>query len=144
MSTTSPPLAPPKTGGRLILWIGILAPVIGFGLYLFQVTVAKKFWFPWYAPGLATLGTLLILLSLGRRFGIVRLFALLLIGALTAGVWWFMLVYARLPHDTGKIVKDHPFPPFTATLAKDGSDFTQHSLDEGKQNTVLVFFRGHF
>ena len=138
MSTTSPPLAPPKTGGRLILWIGILAPFIGFGLYLLQVTAAKQLWMPWYAPILATLGTLLILLSLGRRFGIGRLIALLLVGAIAAGQWWFILVYARLPHETGMVVKDQPFPAFTATRASDGSDFTQDSL-KGKQNTVLVF-----
>ena len=92
---------------------------------------------------LATLGTLLVLLSLGRRFGVLRLIALLLVGTIAAGEWWFILVYARLPHETGRIVEKQPFPAFTATVASDGSPFTQDSLT-GKQNTVIVFFRGHF
>jgi hypothetical protein len=141
MSTTAPPLAPPKSGGRLLLWTGVLAAILGFVAYQFQMN-AGRLTTPWYAPALATLGTVLILVSLLRRFSVWRVLALLLIGALTAGEWWFLLSYSKLPDYTGPVAAGKPFPEFTAALA-DGKPFTQDDL-KGDQDTVMVFFRGHW
>jgi hypothetical protein len=141
MSTTAPPVAPPKTGGRLLLWIGVLAAIAGVVVYQFQMN-AGLLTTPWYAPALATLGTVLILVSLLRRFSAWRLAALLLIGALTAGEWWFLVSYSKVPDYSGPVEKGKPFPEFSAALA-DGTVFTQDSL-KGDQDTIMVFFRGHW
>jgi hypothetical protein len=141
MSITSPPVAPPKAGGRPLLWLGVLAAVAGLPLYVVQLR-ANNLMTPWYAPALASLGTALILLSLWRRLTVWRAAALLLAGFLAAGQWWFLLSAARLPADTGRIVANQGLPEFTAYRA-DGTPFTQSDL-KGDKDTVLVFFRGHW
>ena len=141
-STASPPLvAPPKSRGRLPLLTGILATIAGLALYALQMQ-AGKLTTPWYVPVLASLGTGLILLSLLRRFTAWRILALLLIGAAAAGEWWFILSIARQPTDTHRIIEGKQLPDFSG-LRADGTPFTRDSL-KGDQNTVLVFFRGHW
>lgn len=140
MSITSPPVAPPKSGGRLLLWTGVLAAVLGPVGYAVQMNLAQLT-VPWYAPALAALGTLMVLVALLRRPSVWRVAALLLIGAVTAGEWWF-LSSSRLPAYTGPVSEGKPFPEFGAQLA-DGTPFTQDNL-KGDQDTVLVFFRGHW
>jgi hypothetical protein len=141
MSTTAPPLAPPKSGGRLLLWTGILAAILGIVAYMVQMNAAHLTT-PWYVPALATIGTLYIVLSLRRRFSVWRLLALLLVGALAAFEWWFILSVSALPAYNGPVKVGQPFPEFTAARA-DGQPFTQDSL-KGDQDTVMVFFRGHW
>jgi hypothetical protein len=140
MSTTSPPIAPPKSGGRLLLWTGILAAVVGVVIYTFQLG-AGKLTTPWYAPALATFGLVLVLASLFQRRTAWRVVALLLVGFITAGEWWF-LSYSKLPSQPGRIAKGEQLPEFTA-YRSDGPPFTQDDL-KGDQNTALVFFRGHW
>jgi hypothetical protein len=141
MSTTSPPIAPPKAGGRLLLWTGILVAVLGIVAYALQLEAARLTT-PWYAAALATLGAALILVSVLRRFTIWRFAALLFIGALAAGEWWFLLSYSKLPPYAGPVTEGKPFPEFTVALA-DGTPFTQDNL-KGDRDTLLVFFRGHW
>ncbi len=141
MNTTSPPVAPPKSGGRLLLWTGILAAILGPVVYALELHAARLTT-PWYAPALTTLGAILIIVSLRRRFSVWRVAALLLIGAVTAGEWWFLLSHARLPAYTGPVAEGHPFPEFSAARA-DGTPFTRDNL-VGDEDTVLVFFRGHW
>ncbi len=141
MGTTSLPLAPPKAGGRLLLWMGLLAAVLGIVAYQVQMTAAKLTT-PWYVPALASVGTALILLSLLRRRTAWRVVALLFVGFIAAGEWWFLLSFARLPADTGRIAVKQQLPEFTA-FRTDGTEFTRDSL-KGEQDTVLVFFRGHW
>jgi hypothetical protein len=141
MSTTSILSAPPKSVGRPLLWTGILAAVLGVVAYVLQLQAAKLFT-PWYAPALATLGTALILVALVRRFSVWRIIALLLIGAVTAFEWWVLLSASKLPDYTGPVTRGQPFPEFAAARA-DGTSFTQDNL-KGDQDTVLVFFRGHW
>ncbi len=141
MSTTAPPIAPPQRGGRLLLWAGLLALVVGVVAYPVQMTAANLST-PWYAPALATVGTLLILVSLSKRVTVWRVVALLLVGAMAALNWWFVLSYTRLPGYSGPLAQGQPFPEFHATLA-DGTPFTRDNL-KGDQNTVMIFFRGHW
>ncbi|SRR5579885_1486737 len=141
MSTTSPPLAPPKSGGRLLLWLGILAAPAGIVAYALQMR-AGNLTAPWYVPALATAGTALILVALLRRFSAWRVAALVLVGALTAFEWWALLGPMKLPAYAGPVSESKPFPEFTAARA-DGSAFTQDDL-KGDRDTVMVFFRGHW
>jgi hypothetical protein len=139
--TSSPPVAPPKAGGRPLLWLGLLAAVAGVPLYVIQMS-AGNLMTPWYAPALASLGAALVLLSLLRRLTVWRAAALLLVGLITAGEWWVLLSSARLPAETGRIVAERQLPEFTAYRAG-GAPFTQNDL-KGDKDTVLVFFRGHW
>jgi hypothetical protein len=141
MSTTSPPVAPPKAGGRLLLWAGLLVAVVGVVLYAFQLQ-AQNLMMPWYAPVLACAGAALLLVSLLRRPTAWRVLAVLFVGLLLSGELWFLLSYARLPAQTGRVAADSPLPEFAARRA-DGTPFHQDDL-KGDQNTVLVFFRGHW
>ena len=141
MSTTAPAVAPPKSGGRLLLWVGVLAAVLGIVGYAVQMNVGLLTT-PWYLLGLSALGTALILVALLRRFSAWRLLALLLVGALTAGQWWFLVWYSKLPDYAGPLANGQPFPAFAAKLADD-TPFTQDSL-KSDRDTVMVFFRGRW
>jgi hypothetical protein len=122
------------------MWTGVLAAIAGIVVYMAQMN-AGMLSTPWYAPALATLGVVLILVSLVRRFSVWRLAALLLVGAIMAFEWWLLLGSA-LPAYAGPVKTGQPFPAFTAARA-DGEPFTQDNL-KGDQDTILVFFRGHW
>jgi hypothetical protein len=141
MSITTLPSAPPKSGGRLLLWAGVLAAVLGVVAYPFQVN-AGNLQTPWYALGLGALGTVAILVALRRRFSVWRVAALLVIGALTAFEGWVLFWGSAQPAYDGPAKEGQPFPEFAAARA-DGTPFTQDDL-KGDQDTVMVFFRGHW
>jgi hypothetical protein len=141
MHTTAPPTASAKAAGRRLLWLGI-------GLVLLGRLVRVAFMFgagimpsPWWAPVLTTLGVALITLSLVRRFTASRIAALVLVGLLAVGDWWFVLGYSRIPAYTGPVSAQQPFPAFSPAALADGTPFTRDDL-VGEQDTVLVFFRG--
>jgi hypothetical protein len=96
---------------------------------------------PWYSPILASVGTVLIALSIVRRRTVWRIIALVVIGLFTIGEWWFLLSYSRLPAYAGPVSAEQPFPEFAPASLADGTPFTRDDL-VGKKNTVLVFFRG--
>jgi hypothetical protein len=141
MSTTSLPAAPPKAGGRPLLWLGLLAVVAWVPLGFLQM-LAGILLPSWLGPALASVGTALVVLSLWRRLTAWRILALLVAGVITAGQWWLVLSYARLPSDTGRVVAQHEMPEFTAYRA-DRTPFTQNDL-KGDKETVLVSFRGRW
>jgi hypothetical protein len=95
---------------------------------------------PWYAPLLGTLGVALLVLALMRSRSLWRWTAVVIVSLLVAFQWWALLAM-RTPPYTGPVKDGQPFPAFATTLA-DGSAFTQADL-EG-ENTVMVFFRGHW
>jgi hypothetical protein len=127
--------------GKLYLALGIALVLVGPILWMIQIQ-AKLFWTPWYAPALATAGVGLVLLSVLLRPTIWRIAALVLCCLPAAGQWYFLLSVAKVPAYTGPVSPGAPFPAFNTTLA-DGTRFDQDSL-KGEQNTVLVFFRGHW
>jgi len=95
----------------------------------------------WYGPILGTLGLALIILALIRSRSIWRWTAVVIF-TLLAGFQWWALFAMGLPAYTGPVKGGQTFPAFATTLA-DGSAFTQADL-QGDQNTVMVFFRGHW
>ena len=96
---------------------------------------------PWYAPLLGTLGVILMTVALVRSRTVWR-FAAVAIFTLLVAFQWFGLFALRTPAYTGPVKDGQPFPAFATTLA-DGSAFTRADL-QGDQNTVMVFFRGHW
>jgi hypothetical protein len=128
--------------GRGLLWLGVFCAFVGPPLYAAQLMAWGKTFNPWYMPVLATLGAVLVILSLQRRRTAWRGLALVLVLFLAAGDWWFLTSYVRLPVYAGPVAAGEPFPEFQAKRA-DGATFTRADL-KGDRNTALVFFRGHW
>jgi len=122
----------------LILGLGVA--LLGLIAYVVQIS-SQRLSTPWYMPIAATLGVLLVILSLWNARTIWRLLGLLLV-LLVAGAEWTFLLGTHVPAYTGPVVTGKPFPAFATTRA-DGSAFTQHDL-EGDRTNVLVFFRGRW
>ena len=141
MTTTIPPIAAAPAAGRRLLWLGIAIFLLGRLVKAVLVFGAGVLHTPWYSPILATIGVGLIALSLVRRVTVWRIVALLLIGLLAAGEWWFLLGYSRIPTYAGPVSVEQPFPEFSPASLADGTLFTRDNLI-GEKDTVLVFFRG--
>jgi hypothetical protein len=127
--------------GRSLLLLGALVALAGPVLGIVLMFVAKVLITPWYMPLLGTLGVALIVLALMRSRSIWRWTALVIF-TLFVGFQWCALLAMRTPAYTGPVKDGQPFPAF-ATALTDGSTFTQADL-QGDQNTVMVFFRGHW
>jgi hypothetical protein len=127
--------------GRSLLLLGVFLAVAGPVLMILLMFAAKILITNWYAPLLGTLGVALIVLALIRSRSIWRWTALVIF-TLLAGFQWWALFAMGLPAYTGPVKNGQTFPAFATTLA-DGSPFTQDDL-RGDQNTVMVFFRGHW
>ncbi len=97
---------------------------------------------PWYLPVVSMVAVLLLVAAFLRRRSVFRAFVLVLVGVLTAGEWFALLVLPALPPYTGPVAVGKPFPVFQ-TVRADGSAFTQADL-KGDRETVLVFFRGRW
>ena len=127
--------------GRSLLLVGVLVAVAGPVLMILLTFAAKILITPWYAPLLGTLGVALIILALMRSRSIWRWTAMVIFTLFVAFQWWALFAM-RTPAYTGPVKDGEPFPAFATTLA-DGSTFTQDDL-KGNQNTVMIFFRGHW
>lgn len=127
----------PGRGGILL---GFALAVLGVATYVVQFNL-HRFSVPWYLPITGTLASLLLFGSLLRRRSLWRVLAFVLVLALAAGEWGFILM-TRLPAYTGPVAVGKPFPAFS-TLRADGTPFTERDLG-GDQNTVFVFFRGRW
>jgi hypothetical protein len=136
------PSSSSRRGGRGLLWLGVACAALGPVLYFAQLRAAERTDTPWYAPALATLGAVLVLLALARRPGVWRGLVLVLVAALAGFQWWFLTSLARLPAYAGPVAVGQPFPAFAAARA-DGTPFARADL-EGGRATALVFFRGHW
>ena len=127
--------------GRFLLLLGVFLAVAGPVVMILLMFAAKILITPWYAPLLGTLGVALIILALMRSRSIWRWTVVVIITVFVGFQWWALLAM-RTPAYTGPVKDGEPFPAFATTLA-DGASFTQHDL-KGDQNTVMVFFRGHW
>jgi FtsH-binding integral membrane protein len=139
MTSSSSP-APLRFRGRLFLLLGLSLAVLGVVAYVVQVSL-QRLMAPWYMPTLASLGIVLVVVSLLERRTVWRVCALLAV-VLLAGAELAFLYAVRLPPYTGPIVVARPFPAFESRRA-DGTPFTQRDL-AGDRNNVLVFFRGRW
>jgi hypothetical protein len=138
--TISSTAAPRRFPGRLLLALGLGLAVLGPIAYAVQISM-QRLMAPWYVPCSATLGAILLIVSLWQKRTVWRILALLLVALLASAEWTFLLG-TRLPAYAGPVVEGQPFPAFT-TARSDGSPFTRADL-EGDHNEVLVFFRGRW
>jgi hypothetical protein len=138
--TSSTPAAPRRYPGRLLAALGFALAALGVIGYAVQFSL-HHLTTPWYMPAAATLGAVLLIVSLWQARTVLRVLALLLV-LLLAGAEWMFLLGTRLPAYTGPVAAGQPFPAFATTRA-DGTPFTQRDL-EGDQHNVLVFFRGRW
>jgi hypothetical protein len=138
--TTSDRAAPLRSRGRLFLLLGIGLAVLGVVGYVVQISL-QRLMAPWYMPVLATLGGVLVIISLREKRTVWRVFALVGVGLLAAGEWGILFAF-RLPPYTGPVTVGRPFPSFETSRA-DGTLFTQSNLT-GDRASTLVFFRGRW
>jgi hypothetical protein len=122
------------------LTFGLGLPALGVIGYIVQLA-AQRLYAPWYLPGAATLGVVLIAVALWQRRTVWRILALALVGLVAVAAWGLLLTQ-RLPSYTGPVTVGKLFPAFTAKRA-DGTSFTQRDL-QGDQDNVLVCFRGRW
>jgi hypothetical protein len=127
--------------GRPLLLLGVFVALAGPVLMIVLMFAAKILVTPWYLPLLGTLGLGLIILALIRSRSVWRWTAVVVFTLFVAFQWWTMLAM-QTPAYTGPVKDGESFPVFASTLA-DGSPYTQNDL-KGDQNTVMVFFRGHW
>jgi hypothetical protein len=143
MSTTSsvPSTTAPATG-RGYFWAGLGLAVLAFALCVGQIMLLRRLVVPWYLPALTTLGAVLLLVAVARRWSITRVIALVLIAALAGLQWHFLLNMVNLPEYAGPARIGQPLPAFQTTLA-DGGSLSDVDLRDGDP-TVMVFFRGRW
>jgi hypothetical protein len=139
IATTAP--ASERSRGRTYLWAGIVVSLLGLALAVAQFSL-KILGVPWYSPALATLGILLLLVSLVRRTAIPRVLALVLVTTLAGLEWYTLVSLMKLPAYEGPAQPGQPLPAFRSTLA-DGRSFTDADLRDGSRR-VLAFFRGRW
>ena len=120
--------------GALLFLLGPIIFVVQFNVQMVNM--------PWHVPILATLGVLLMAVSVWQRGGIWRGVGLGLFALLCGREWFMLVVGTKTPAYTGPAIVDHQVPAFATTLA-DGTSFTDQDLAQGKP-TLLVFFRGHW
>ena len=137
---TSTTATRPQSGGRGLLALGLFLTIVGIVVYTSQV-LRGRLAAPWYMPLLASLGLVLVIVSLWYKRTIWRILALVLALLLTGGEWAFLLGLPTPPYP-GPVQAGESLPTFTTTRA-DGTSFTRRDL-EGSQNNVLVSFRGRW
>jgi len=135
----APVTAPPRRPAYFLS--GVVLLFLGPFLYFLQFS-QKQLVVPWYAPILGTLGVLLMLLSVWRRPGVLRIAGLVLLALFCGFEWYFVAVASKLPAYAGPAQPDHKVPSFATRLAN-GTTFTDKDLQNGMP-TVLTFFRGHW
>jgi hypothetical protein len=138
--TTSSTAVPRRFPGRLLVVAALALATLGVIGFVVQIAVHPVL-APWYLPISASVGVVLLVVSLIRKRTAFRVLALVMM-VLLAGVEWAMMWGTRLPAYTGPVARGNAFPEFS-TKRPDGTAFTQHDL-KGEQDNVLVFFRGRW
>jgi hypothetical protein len=100
--------------GRAYFWAGIGACLLGLGLFFVQFAL-KYLFVPWYSPVLASVGAGLLLAAVTGRRSIPRLTALLVVTALAALQWYFLVSMMKLPDYTGPAQAGKQLPAFNAS-----------------------------
>ena len=131
-----------SAAGRACVWMGLAAVLLGTVIFAVQLLGFKRLFVPWYLPALMSVGAILLGVSLLQRRSIVRLVALLLVGALAGFEWYFFASVSRLPEYAGSGQAGTKIPDFQTALA-DGRSFSAGDLRDGRA-TVLTFYRGRW
>jgi hypothetical protein len=127
---------------RFLLWTGMALAIFGALAYMVLLGKAELLHIPWYAPVFASVGAVLVFLSILQKRTLWRLLGLLLVVGLAGLEWWFLLSYTKLPQYQGPLAAGRAFPAFEAKTAA-GQPFTQQQFISD-QPTLLIFFRGHW
>jgi hypothetical protein len=136
---TTAPSAPPRR--RPLYLIGVVLFFVGPLIYYIQFRL-RHLGVPWYAPVLATLGVVFLVVSVIQHGGVLRIAGLVLLTLLCGLEWFVLLVGSKTPLYTGPAAAGRPVPAFVTTLA-DGKPFSSKDLEKGTP-TVLLFFRGRW
>ena len=67
--------SPPRPQGRWLFGLGWLLAILGIAAYFVQLFALKQFVVPWYAPVLASIGGIVMVIALGR-WTVLRIFGL--------------------------------------------------------------------
>jgi hypothetical protein len=138
----APPAAVSRPPRRWALFVaGVLLFFLGPAIYAVQLHF-KRLEVPWHAPLLATAGLALMIASVWRSRGVVRMVLLALFTVVCGFEWFSLLVGMASPAYTGPAQPGREIPEFTATFA-DGTPFTEKDLAQG-QSTIVLFFRGRW
>ena len=130
-----------RARGRGYVWSAIGVCILAIVLVVVQYAL-KVFREPWYVPAFTTIAALMVLVALSRRRTVTRVFLFVLITALAAFQWYFIVSLSRLPTYEGPAKMAQQVPAFQTTRA-DGGAFTDQDLADGTP-TVLTFFRGRW
>jgi hypothetical protein len=138
---TAPPPVVART--RCVPWfsIGVLLALLPIGAYMLQMQLLHVLSVPWYVPILATVGVIMMLVSVVRKRGVVRIIFLVLFTALCSFEWWFM-AFSKNPAYAGPAAVGKKIPAFSTMLA-DGTPISETELEKGIP-TAIVFFRGRW
>jgi FtsH-binding integral membrane protein len=139
LPTTSP--SSKRSRGRVYFWAGIGLCLLGLVLAIIQFGL-KYLFVPWYSPVLATLGAVLLFLSVAWRRSLPRIAALVLVTAFAGFQWYFLASMVKLPDYQGPAQPGKQLPQFRAMFA-DGQPFTEADLRDGSRR-VMTFFRGRW
>src|SRR5262245_32232050 len=122
MNTQPSSPAPNPAAGRGYLWLALVVFLLSLAAAVAQYSL-KHLVVPWYLPALTTLAVILVIASLARRCSVTRIIALVLLTALAAGEWFFLVSFSKLPTYQGPAQAGMRIPAFQTTLA-DGRTFT--------------------
>lgn len=141
---TAAPPTPELPPAKAWPWysLGILAVLLGVGLYAVQLLLLKALATPWHTAVIGTLGIFLMLMAVLKKPSGLKLGGFLLLAFVVGGEWYFLLHMSRVPAYSGPAIAGAKLPPFAAAAA-DGSPFTPASLEKG-QATALIFYRGRW
>ena len=132
-----------NTSPRRPVWglfvLGMITFLLGPLLFLVQLQL-RQFILPWYVPLLGTLGLILMLASVLRRRGWVRILLLGGFSVVCGFQWYFLTVKSKVLIYAGPVQVGEKLPVFSTKRA-DGTAFGNAFLENG-QTSVLVFFRG--
>jgi hypothetical protein len=139
MNDSSESLAPQSP--RWLMPLGLLIAFAALPVYAFRLS-SGHLTTPWYVPIAAMIGAAVVAYALLQRRTVLRVVALLLLSALAAFEWWFILGFAAQPPYGGPVAVGKTAPEFVAARA-DGATFGSADLKSGK-DAILVFFRGRW